>query len=573
MSNRKNTMNNDMDSDKRRPTVPSDQQAVPTPPAPPAVSAFPERSDYIGNAVNDVPTQVSETGSETEDVAVPRSRVVSRVLLAVITVIVLVALIVAVVLLPLPGWLVDSAKAGNATAAKQVNQTDLTYYCPSRMALSDNEKYGDSAFQASEGNMTSSARYSAFGSVYEATVGAVTNGSEADNKKLSGGDTVDSASVKTYSGSVDKGSQAFETRLLAAKSGTGAAASVASWATDGDLKGLSASTCVAPSLEQDFLLGPTTTGATQQLSVANFSAKATSLQVQVFSTKHGTPLQLSTGNIVNIGANGEATLELSAAAPNNEALFVKVKSKETPIAAVVRSVEMDGLNAKGSDYAVPLNAASKKAYLPGIAGDDDVTVFARSQLDTDLNLSWVDGNGATPAKTQHLEAGKVVPVDLGKAPEGVDGLEASAASPIDVTAKVTQNADSGTDFAYVSPTGTFDQTAVVVPDHTEGALTFLNTSDSETKASLRGYDASGKPAGSKEITIPAYAGMSIAAKDVDQNAVMFTLKNGKNVSMGMRLTQSDVTGDKLAAVAYLASSALEPRNMQVWVNDNAGIVR
>lgn len=105
MSNRKNTMNNDMDSDKRRPTVPSDQQAVPTPPAPPAVSAFPERSDYIGNAVNDVPTQVSETGSETEDVAVPRSRVVSRVLLAVITVIVLVALIVAVVLLPLPAGL------------------------------------------------------------------------------------------------------------------------------------------------------------------------------------------------------------------------------------------------------------------------------------------------------------------------------------------------------------------------------------------------------------------------------------------------------------------------------------
>ncbi|WEV47414.1 DUF5719 family protein [Bifidobacterium sp. ESL0690] len=565
-------MNNDMDSDKRRAGVPSLQQAVLGPPAPPAAPGVSGSSEHFQDIVSAGQAQGAANGPEAVKAGASHSQAVSRVVLAVVTVVVLVALIVAVVLLPMPGWLVDSAKAGNATAAKQVEQTDLTYYCPSRMALSDNGKYGDSEFQSSEGNVASSARYSAFGSVYEASVGAVTNGSEADNKKLTGKDTVDSAMVKTYSGTADHGSQAFETRLLAAKSGTGAAASVASWATDGDLKGLAASTCVAPALEQDFLLGPTTTGSTQQLSVANFSSKATSLQVQIWSTKHGTPLQLSTGNVVNIGANGETNVELSAAAPGNEALFVKVKSKETPIAAVVRSVELDGLNAKGSDYAVPLNAATTKAYLPGITGDDAVTVLARAEQTTDLNLSWIDGNGASAAKTQHLEAGKVFAVDLGKAPDGVTGLQASAASPVDVTAKVTQNADSGTDFAYVAPSQSFAQSAVVIPDHTDGVITLLNTSDSETKATLQGYDASGKPAGSKQVSIPGNAGTSVAAKDVDQNAVMFTLKNGKDVSMGVRLTQSDVQGANLASVAYLASSGLEPRNMKVWVNDNAGIV-
>ncbi|WEV74614.1 DUF5719 family protein [Bifidobacterium sp. ESL0798] len=562
-------MNNDMDRDEHRSAVEQVRHAVPAPPAPPTVLGG---SGYAGGALDANEAQGSgQQGSASPGAS--RSRSASRVVLAVITVVVLVALIVAVVLVPLPGWLVDSPKAGNATGAQQVDQTDLTYYCPSRMALSDNGKYGDSAFQSSEGNETSSARYSAFGSVYEASVGAVTDGSVADNKKLTGDDTLDSATVKTYSGTVDQGSQAFETRLLKAKSGTGAAASVASWASEGDLKGLAASTCVVPALEQDFLLGPTTTGSTQQLSVANFSSKATSLQVQVWSTKHGSPLQLSTGNVVNIGANGETTLELSAAASGAEALFVKVKSKETPIAAVVRSVELDGLNAKGSDYAVPLSPASEKVYLPGVVGDDQVGVFARAEHDTDLSLSWVDGNGVSPAKTQHLEAGKVVPIDLGKAPDGVSGLQASAASPVNVTAKVTQNADSGTDFAYVTPSQAFPQSALVVSDHTEATVMLLNTSDSATKATLRGYDASGKPVGDKQVSLPANAGASIAAKDVGDNAVMFTLKNGSNVSMGMRLTQPDVTVAKLASVAYLGSAGLEPRNMKVWVNGNAGIVR
>ncbi|MDF7641441.1 DUF5719 family protein [Bifidobacterium sp. ESL0784] len=562
-------MNNDMDRNEHRSAVEQVRHTAPAPPAPPTV---PGGSGYAGGALDANEAQRSRQQGSVNPGA-SRSRSASRVVLAVITVVVLVALIVAVVLVPLPGWLVDSPKAGNATGAQQVDQTDLTYYCPSRMALSDNGKYGDSAFQASEGNVASSARYSAFGSVYEASVGAVTNGSEADNKTLTGSDTVDSAMVKTYSGSADQGSQAFETRLLSAKSGTGAAASVASWASEGDLKGLAASTCVAPALEQDFLLGPTTTGATQQLSVANFSSKATSLQVQIWSTKHGTPLQLSTGNVVNIGANGEASVELSAAAPGNEALFVKVKSKETPIAAVVRSVELDGLNAKGSDYAQPLSPAAKKSYLPGVTSDDQVCVFARAEHDTDLSLSWVDGNGASAVKTQHLEAGKVVPIDLGKAPDGVSGLQASATSPVNVTAKVTQNADSGTDFAYVTPSQAFSQSALVAPDHTEATVMLLNTSDSATKATLRGNDASGKSVGDKQVTLPANAGTSIAAKDVDDNAVMFTLKNGRNVSMGMRLTQPDVVEAKLASVAYLGSSGLEPRNMKVWVNGNAGIVR
>ncbi|MDF7665221.1 DUF5719 family protein [Bifidobacterium sp. ESL0745] len=566
------TMSNGMDDNKRQSNVSKREAAGVAPQFSSTASGNADGSGFPQTS-NGGETHRHMSHSVGAHASASSVKAVRRVTWAVITVVLMAVLLAAVVLLPLPHWLVDPANAGNTVATKQVSQTDLTYYCPSRMALSDNGKYGDSAFQPSEGNVASSARYAAFGSVYQASVGAVTNGSEADNKQLKGDDALDSANVKTYSGSADQGSRSFETRLLETKPGTGAAASVASWASDGDLKGLAASTCVAPALEQDFLLGPTTTGSTQQLSVANFSAKATSLHIQVWSTKQGAPLQLATGNVVNVGANGEASVELSAAASGNNALFVKVKSTETPIAALVRSIEVNGLSTKGSDYAIPLPTASKTAYLPGITADDDVTAFARAEHDTDLNFSWVDGNGASQAKTQHLEAGKVALVDLGKGPEDVVGLRATAVSPVNVMAKVTQNMDSGDDFAYVTPSQTFAQSAVVLPDHTEGTLILLNTSGTATKATLHGFDASGKSAGNKPVDIPGNAGVSISAKDVDENAVMFTLEGGKNVSLGMRITQSDVQNAKIASVAYLPSSRLEPRTMMVHTKADAGIVR
>lgn len=496
-----------------------------------------------------------------------------RAALGVITILLLV-LMAAVVLLPIPGWLTDSVNEDSGLSSRQVSQTDLTYYCPSRMALSDSEKYGDSAFQQSEGDIASSARFAAFGSVYQATVGTVGAGNEVENKMLTGDDSVNGAGVKTYSGSVDKGSNAFSAHLLKAESGTGVAASVASWASVGDLKGLSASTCVAPALEQDFLLGPTTTGSTQQLSVANFSGKPTSLEIRIWSTKHGSPLELSTGNVLNVGAHSEATQELSAAAPGNEALFVTVKSKETPIAAVVRNVELDGLSAKGSDYVAPLSPADKRQYLPGISTDDEVKLMARSGRSADVTLSWVDDKGSVRAKNEHLDAGRVSIVDLGKAPQNVSGLRVEAGEPVDVVAKVVRNSQSYTDFTYVTPAGILADSATVQPDHTDGVLSVLNTSGEPAKAVLRGYDVSGNPSGDKDIDVPANAGININAKDVGADTVMYTLKGDKRIVMGMRLKlQSGDDELSSAAVAYLSASGLEPQSRKVWVEQDAGIVR
>ena len=54
-----------------------------------------------------------------------------------------------------------------------------------------------------------------------------------------------------------------ETRVLSAQSGTGATGALASWATEGDLPGVAASSCVPTQLQQRFLVPATTTGKLQ----------------------------------------------------------------------------------------------------------------------------------------------------------------------------------------------------------------------------------------------------------------------------------------------------------------------
>ena len=68
-----------------------------------------------------------------------------------------------------------------------------------------------------------------------------------------------------------------------------------------------------------------------------------------------------------VGAGKESILNLAAAASEQDALYVTVSSADTPVAAVVRTIAMDGLTSKGSDYAVPNNASAKALAINGLS--------------------------------------------------------------------------------------------------------------------------------------------------------------------------------------------------------------
>ena len=243
-----------------------------------------------------------------------------RIALAVISVLLIVVLM-AVTLIYRPSWLhADTPTVERSSVGRTVSPRQRQTYCPSRMTIADTDAYGDSEYQASNGNIASSARYAAFGSVFHSSVASMGADMTASVSMLDKKDD-SSDDIFVASGNVDDGSRLQDTRLLTASNGTGAVSSVMSWATDGDLKGVSAASCVVPALKQAFLLSGTKTGLTQQLVVANPSAKDTSVTIRIWGSDKSGALALSTGSTLTVASGKETVLNLSAAASGQDALY------------------------------------------------------------------------------------------------------------------------------------------------------------------------------------------------------------------------------------------------------------
>ena len=93
---------------------------------------------------------------------------VLRVIAAIITSLILVGALAFMGVANMPQWLVDPANGSSATSHRVV-QERLESYCGERMQLPDSTDWGDSDYRASEGNISSSASFAAFGTVHAAS--------------------------------------------------------------------------------------------------------------------------------------------------------------------------------------------------------------------------------------------------------------------------------------------------------------------------------------------------------------------------------------------------------------------
>ncbi|KAB8297595.1 DUF5719 family protein [Bifidobacterium apri] len=494
---------------------------------------------------------------------------VRRVLVAVLTMILIVAVFAALTVLEPARWLIDRSSVSSATTVQHVSQTQYGLLCPQQMTLADDENFGDSEYQATAGNITSAALYAAFGSVYGADVyNYPLSGEDAQSSELSDDNLLDSANVKTLAGDVTKNAQYIDAKLLEAKSGTGVIGSMASWATSGDLRGMSAASCVPTALTDAFLLPATQTGVTEQLVVSNPSQKSTSLDVTVYGTKHAGKLSLSTSSTLTVAAGGQATLDISAAAPGQQGVYVTVSSTETPIASVVNVTRMQGLKPLGSDVVLPLGDPALTQALPGVVKGDAVTALVYAERNTTVTLSWVTGEGRVEAKTVTVPGNRVTAVDLGNAPDDATGLFADATSQISVQATVSQSASGQADFAFIPGESGQRASGLVIPSSVSATLQLVNLSDTDQTVTLHGYDASGNATGSKRISVGATTGVSVDPADIGDNTQLFTCRAGKNIVWGARLSQASLSSGKVAQAAYLPASSLEPQSREVLtVND------
>ena len=287
------------------------------------------------------------------------------------------------------------------------------------------------------------------------------------------------------SGTVDDGAQLQNTRLLSASDGTGAASSVMSWATEGDLKGVSAASCVAPALKQSLMVSGTKTGMTQQLVVANPSAKATSVNIKVWGSDKSGALALSTGSTLTVGAGKESVLNLAAAA-SRAGCFVRYRVQRGH-SRCGRGAHhsMDGLVAKGSDYAVPNTVAAKTLAIDGLTEGDAVNLYVYPSRQADVTVSWTDDQGLKKTNQQTLESNRVSVIDLGSVPKSATGLTISASEPVSVAAKITNDGDDDqADFALVNASVPMSVSAMAVPDHATAQVGITNISGDERTATL-----------------------------------------------------------------------------------------
>ena len=469
-----------------------------------------------------------------------------RIALAVISVLLIVVLM-AVTLIYRPSWLhADTPTVERSSVGRTVSPRQRQTYCPSRMTIADTDAYGDSEYQASNGNIASSARYAAFGSVFHSSVASMGADMTASVSMLDKKDD-SSDDIFVASGNVDDGSRLQDTRLLTASNGTGAVSSVMSWATDGDLKGVSAASCVVPALKQAFLLSGTKTGLTQQLVVANPSAKDTSVTIRIWGSDKSGALALST-----------------------------VTGTDTPVAAIVRTVSMDGLTSKGSDYALPNNAFAKSLALYGLNGGDHATLYLYTSRKTDVTVSWIDSKGAQQTNQQELKANRASAIDLGDVPKSATGIAIAASEPVSATAKISDDGPDGqSDFALVNASAPAKISAIAVPDQSTATVGFVNTADGDRTAIVTAYDTDGKQVDRREIAIRPSASTSVRIADInDGDVAAIRLKDpAQAVVWNLRVGQKDVSGAKLAGLAIIGAVDLKEAREQVWANQDMTVVR
>lgn len=524
---------------------------------------------------------------------------------------------------------VDDALSPSSSITQRVTATNLKMVCPSRLAISESSDYGDSQYRESDGNISSYARYGVFGNMHNATVrNARDNGefasklhsvnsikvannksnsnsddssansdgssansddsssssseelnddSDAENSNNSDSSVDNSARVVFYANKkIDKDSQVLEGKLSASDSGTGLSASSASWASDGDLRGLSASSCVIPSRSQTFLVPEVDAGTSIRLVSVNSSAKPTIVQIRMWSVEHGSSvLGLSTGSTFTVDANSESTFDIAAAASLSKGLYLQVLSEQAPVASFMQYRRMQGLVVKGVDIIQPLESDCKSSIIPGVSQSDNAKLYIWSRKSSNVNISWMDDEGSKSIKNVPLQSQELKVIDLGKVPDKVSALKLDSNNPIASMVELNRKSDGGQeDVAFATRVNGEGYRAIVTPVNPEETSLYLASSGLDnTSVKLKAFDYKGDLLKDETIDIRANSSLELKANDIDENAVMFEINSKSNVAFAARLHKKEVDDAHLAAVAWIKSQSLEPQQVSVKVTRTQVVVK
>ena len=472
---------------------------------------------------------------------------------------------------PVPTWNDGGSGPTSVSGAHVVSQRVIESYCPARPGLADSRRYGDSRYQSSAGDIMSAARFTAFGSVFSSTLTSVGNRDGKPVVTLSG--SADDA-MRQAAGNTDRGALWQTTQLLKAATGSGQASATASWATRGDLRGIAAATCLTPALEQTFLLPQTRQGWTQRLIVSNPSSKSTVVKITLWGTGASGPLALNTTSSLTVGAQAEASYDLSASAPGQDGLFATISSGQTPVAAMVQASVMNGLSPLGVDYLTPVPQASRSAVIPGMSAGDRLHVLLFSPADTRVTLSWVTEHGQSDSRQVELRGSRLQVVDLGRVPQGVHAVAVDASHALHAAGQIDVAGRSGqSDFAVATASEGAASSAIALPEGAQATVTVANPGARPARAALTAYNAAGSVMFATTIQLPAHAATVVPAKRTEGASALTVREVTATVTWNTRLGNTGLDARHVAGIGILNANPLTPVRERIYANPSYDVVR
>ena len=481
---------------------------------------------------------------------------------ALVTAPLVAALIAVLTVWTPPAFLADGAQ-GSAFVASRVSQREVAAYCPARMTVADEDKVGDDQFKASEGDLSARVTAAAFGSIGSASLTPLGGGRRT---VMTDPDLLDGQ--KTMAASLDPGASAtaFDSRMLKSQPGTGAAVGMVSWATKGDLRGIQASACPRAVMDADFLLPATGRGSTQRLVAYNPSSKATVISLEIQGSHSSGNLSLETGNTMTVAPGGHASYDLSAAAPGQQAIYVRARSSQAPVAMSVSVNVMAGLDPRGSDQVTALPAPGHDLVIPGLRGADQAILLLQGSKATAVELSWMDEDGRESLRRVDLQGSRATAVDLGGVPDGKLALQVHADQPVRAVLQVTGQGSqdqSQSDLALIPAGAAAASSALTISQPVQAALTLVNPSTDPIKAELVGFDEKGKKLDERSLTVEPGRAHELSARDLGDQvaAVRLNEDSGHGSSRliwNARLSVEAVNQAGLAGLAVMAPDGLIP---------------
>lgn len=209
--------------------------------------------------------------------------------------------------------------------------------------------------------------------------------------------------------------------------GARVAATAVGLVTDGDLRGLSAETCTAPTADAWLVGGSTDLGRTASLVLVNPGSTAAEVGVEAWGPNGALDLA---GGAQLVPPHGTRVVSLEAVAAAQRSVVVHVQAAGGQVSAWIQDGAVRGFTPAGAELVVPGAAPAQRLTIPGLlveastvdsADAPVLRLLAPGATGTTATISLLGSDGPVTlpgAGTVDLTAGTVTDLPLGGLPAG-----------------------------------------------------------------------------------------------------------------------------------------------------------